>query len=187
MLSRIIERIVVQNYVYPSLIAPHPGLSFQDQYAFRPTGSTTAAIITLMQVVTALLKDNPYVRVIALDFSKAFDTVRHASLADKISKLDMPDCVHNWLLSFITSRSHCTSFQGEVSKSLAINAGVIQGSAVGPVAYTILASDLYPINPSNTILKFADDTYLIIPHCAIHTTNDEIENIERWSRQKLTT
>ena len=116
-LSRITERMVVQNYVYPSLISPHPDLSFQDQYAFRHTGSTTAvtaAIITLMQVVTTLLKDNTYVRVIALDFSKAFDTVRHASLADKLSKLDMPGCVHNWLLSFITSRSHCTSFQLKV-------------------------------------------------------------------------
>ena len=182
-LSRTLERLVVKTYVYPSLIMPHPDLTFQDQYAFRPTGSTTAAIINLLQVVTAMLKDNSYVRVIALDFSKAFDTVRHVSLAEKLSSLDMPDCVHNWLLSFIANRSHYTTFQGEVSTSLTISAGVVQGSAVGPVAYTILASDLHPVNPCNIILKFADDTYLIIPQEAIHTTTEEIENIERWSKQ----
>ena len=59
------------------LLTPPPALDFSDQYAFRPTGSTTAALIYILQSVTDLLADNPYVSVIALDFSKAFDTVRH--------------------------------------------------------------------------------------------------------------
>ena len=42
-LSRILERIVVHDYIYPSLQCPPSALSFKDQFAFQPTGSTTCA------------------------------------------------------------------------------------------------------------------------------------------------
>ena len=62
-------------------------LSFSDQFAFCPTGSTTATLITILQSVTSLLVDNPYVAVMAVDSSKAFDVVRHATLLDKMAQL----------------------------------------------------------------------------------------------------
>jgi hypothetical protein len=79
--------MVVSNYVYSSLILPSSTLTFADQYAFRPTGSTTAAIISIMNHVTHMLAGNPYVIVIAIDFTKAFHTVRHATLVDKLATL----------------------------------------------------------------------------------------------------
>ena len=72
--------LVVHQFLYPALLVPPCNLTFSDQYAFRPTGSTTAALIQLFHTVTELLSDHPYVVVIALDFSKAFDTVRHLLL-----------------------------------------------------------------------------------------------------------
>ena len=77
-LSRILERIVVKDFLYPAPITPPAPLSFSDQYAFRPTGSTTAALIGILHSNTCLLSSNPFVIVFALDLSKAFDTVRHA-------------------------------------------------------------------------------------------------------------
>ena len=76
-LSRIMEKLVVRNYIYPALLTPPQTLTFQDQFAFRPTGSTTAALIAFYHHICEMLSTNPYVRVIALDFSKAFDTVRY--------------------------------------------------------------------------------------------------------------
>ena len=54
-------------------------LAYQDyrNSFFTPPYSTTAAVITIMQKVADLLVSNKYVTIIALDFSKAFDTVRH--------------------------------------------------------------------------------------------------------------
>ena len=52
---------------------------------------TTAAVIYLLQVLTELLQSNDYVHVIALDFSKAFDRVRHHSLASKRANITIPD------------------------------------------------------------------------------------------------
>ena len=68
--SYMMERVVVRQFIYPALLRPPISLTFGDQYAFRPTGSTTSAIIDFLHTVTHLL-DNPYVCVIALDFSKA--------------------------------------------------------------------------------------------------------------------
>jgi len=58
---------------------------FSDQYAFCPTGSTAAALVFLLPTITNLLAEQPYVVVIAVDFSKAFDTVRHSTLLQKLA------------------------------------------------------------------------------------------------------
>jgi len=44
-LSRLLERIVVRQFLYPAIITPPTPFSFTDQYAFRPTGSTTAVFL----------------------------------------------------------------------------------------------------------------------------------------------
>ena len=75
-LSRLIEKLVVNN-LYPALQLPQISASIGDQYAFRPTGSTTVAVIDLFQNLSNLLKDNDYVVLISMDFSHAFDTVRY--------------------------------------------------------------------------------------------------------------
>ena len=90
-LSRSLERIVVRKYIYPAVLQSYPVLNFSDQFAFRPSGSTTAAIVAMLHTVRSMLTDNDYVHVFAFDFSKAFDTVKHASLMHKLAQLAIPD------------------------------------------------------------------------------------------------
>jgi len=78
-LSRLMEKLVVRHFLYPTFSAPPSTLNFCDQFAFRPSGSTTAALIYIFHTVTQLLTNYQYVTVIALDFTKAFDTVRHST------------------------------------------------------------------------------------------------------------
>jgi|SRR6218665_588850 len=59
-----------------------------NQFAFHPTGSTTAAIVAILHHASYLLLANPYVSHISLDFSKAFDSVRHSTFISKFSALD---------------------------------------------------------------------------------------------------
>ena len=97
---------------------------------------------------------------ISLDFSKAFDTVRHHTLVMKLADLPQPACIHNWFVEWLTDRKHCTKFQGEVSPMIVINASVIQGSGLGPVAFIIDASDLHAGHAGNKFCKYADDVYI---------------------------
>jgi len=81
--SRLLERHIVRSFIYPALQQPPDGLFFWDEFGFRPTGSTTASLMALIRTVLTMLLSNAYVRVFALDVSKAFDTVRHATLIDR--------------------------------------------------------------------------------------------------------
>ena len=92
-----------------------------------------------------MLADYPYVRIFTLDFSKAFDTVRDSTLLDRPARPDIPDEAFNWIKNFLESHSHGTKYAGLVSTLISICAGVIQGSAIGPASYVVVASDLRPV------------------------------------------
>jgi len=180
-LSRLMEKIVVRKFLYPVLCDKSLSPSFSDQFAFRPTGSTTSALIFLLHQLTDLLQTHDYVHLIALDFSKAFDTVRHSSLLHKMACLPLPDNIYNWILDFLTHRLHETKFNGLHSSRLNINSSIIQGSGLGPVLFVINAHDLHPIYPSNLMFKYADDTYLIIPSNNSHLISEELAHVSHWA------
>ena len=180
-LSRILERLVVRDYIYQALLSPPLPLSISDQFAFRPTGSTTAALISILHTVTHLLETNPYVIVIALDFSKAFDSVRHATLMEKYAALDLPDNIYNWVADFFSDHSHCTRYCDQTSALQEISASIVQGSAIGPVSYVVTAADLTAVTPGNTLCKYADDTYVIIPASNVDSRAAELDNVTAWS------
>ena len=94
-LYRMVERQIVQTFIYPAFKSTSMKPLLKDQFAFRPTGSTTAALIVILQHVNNLLKTNPYVSLTSLDFTKAFDSIRHFSLAEKLATLELPDEVYN--------------------------------------------------------------------------------------------
>jgi len=121
--------------------------------------STTAALIHLLQSIASLLETNDFVIIYALE---AFDSVRHSTVLSKMSLLDIPDNIYNWIESFFREHSHCTKFGDDVSHFCYISATIIQRSGIGPVSYVITASDLHPVNSGNLMSKYADDTYLII-------------------------
>src|SRR6218665_1246726 len=58
---------------------------------------------------------------------------------------------------------------------------MVQGSVIGPSSYDILASDLHPLSPKNIILKYADDTYLLVTSSNPHTVPSELNHISAWA------
>jgi len=77
--------------------------------------------------------------------------------------MELPDCVYNWLIDFFRAHTHCSRFSGIESEFIVISASIIQGSAAGPASYVVTGSDLRPLTTGNSMIKFADDTYLVIP------------------------
>ena len=136
------EKSIVRSVLYPAFRQPVMESAIADQYAFRPTGSTTAPLISLLHTVTQVLITSSYVIVIAMDFSKAFDTVRHVTLLEKMANLDLPDHVFNWLVNFFSERHHCTAYKDTTPVLQALSVSIVQGSAVGPASYVVNASDL---------------------------------------------
>src|SRR6218665_3514718 len=180
-LSRVVERVVVRTYMYPEFCKPPLAEELCDQYAFRPTGSITAAVIALLHHTTELLKTNDFVVIISTDYSAAFDTLRHATLAQILNTFDIPDNIYNWLLNYFCDRGHATVFAGETSSIARINSSVIQGSVVGPASFITSSSGLHPKYNTNINIKYVDDSYLLIGSNHLHTAVDEFHNITSWA------
>jgi hypothetical protein len=68
-----------------------------------------------------------------------------------------------------------------VSEPAKINASIIQGSGLGPVAFVLNNSDLAPHHAGNTMSKYADDSYLIVPSSNTKTIPSELSHIEKWA------
>ena len=176
-ISRIAEKVIVKKWLYPAI----PPSTIKDQFAFRPTGSTTCALIHLLHHVSRLLETNSYVRCLTIDFSKAFDTVSHSVLLHKISALDLPDAIHDWIVSFLIGRQQRCVTSGACSSVLCITRGIIQGSGVGPTFYIVMKSDLNTLSPINILSKYADDINLIVPQYCDVDLAAEFHNILRWA------
>lgn len=180
-IARIFDKMIVRKFFYPAIARSDVKPKFSDQYAFRPTGSCDAALISLLDSTTNYLTCNDYVNLLSIDMSKAFDTVKHSSVIYSLNNLQLPDAIYNWCISYLADRKQCTKFNNEVSSYQGINAGIIQGSGLGPILFLAVISTLKLSNDYNSIVKYADDCLVIIPQS--HTTSivDEINNLENWA------
>jgi len=68
-----------------------------------------------------------------------------------------------------------------VSSTKSISASIVQGSSIGPASYAVTAADLRPLNAGNSLVKFADDTYLVIPATSADTRIAELSHITAWA------
>ena len=100
-LSRIVERIIVKDHIFPAI----PTTAISDQYGFKPTGSTTAAIVYIINSVSVMLETNNYVHCLTIDFSKLFDSVDHLAIIQKLKVLNISDNILHWEVSFLTDRN----------------------------------------------------------------------------------
>ena len=92
-----------------------------------------------------------------LDYKKAFDTVPHQKLLQKLKALKLGDVLTKWIEQFLLGRQMRVHVNGSVSSWIDVISGVPQGSVLGPLLFLIFVNDLSDWVKSS-ILMFADDT-----------------------------
>jgi len=85
------EKEIVRYFIYPVFVHPNHTHMFNDQFAFGPQGLVLQPSFVSYTTSHGLLQTNEYVHIIALDFSKAFDTVKHSTLASKLADFPLPE------------------------------------------------------------------------------------------------
>ena len=119
--------------------------------------STVHAVVNMIHKWQEVL-DSPgnLVHILFLDFWKAFDLVDHTLLMTKMSQLGLPHFITHWLTNFLTGRRMRTKLGNVVSDWVGVNAGVPQGTLLGPVCFLIHINDL--CTSSAYMVKYVDDS-----------------------------
>ncbi len=82
------------------------------------------------------------IRIVFLDFRKAFDLIDHNKLLENMCNIGVRPALVKWFATFLKERSHFTKFGDEQSEFEYINGGVPQGSKIGPVAFVVHINNL---------------------------------------------
>ncbi len=144
------------------------------QWGFRPLHSTETTLHDLTNTCYQAMEHGEMTgTVFFIDTSKAFDSVNHEIILDKLEISNMSTSVINCFKSYLYERSQSVTVGGNISKSLPQNTGVPQGSILVPLLFIIYTSDLPLCLPLEcTLFMYADVSTIT---CSSSNIN-EIEN-----------
>ena len=96
-----------------------------------------------------------------IDLEKAFDTVNHKILLEKLEFYGIRGISNEWFSSYLSNRQQCVKLDGKKSSLLDISCGVAQGSILGPLLFLIYINDMKNSVKHSILHHFADDTNLL--------------------------
>ena len=131
------------------------------QHGFRKNHSTELAALELIDRLTTYMNNGDIPITIFLDLSKAFDTLNHSILLDKLKHFGIKDCAINLLISYLSDRQQFVQINNIKSSLLPVKAGVPQGSILGPLLFIIYLNEFTNASDRFKIISYADDSILL--------------------------
>ena len=167
--DKIIEKLIHKRLY--SFLESH-NIMYHNLFGFRKNNSTTNALIQITEKIKESIDNGKYGCGIFIDLRKAFDTVHHEIILNKLEYYGIRDSMLDWFRSYLKGCKQCVSINEQSSELLINNCGVPQGSVLGPLLFLIYINDLPNISKILNFYLFADDTN-------IYYKSNSLRDIER--------
>ena len=185
-LSKIVEDAVIKYDLKPAIMDRLDC----NQYGFIPGSNTTLALITLIHRWSKTVdKEGGCVPSLVTDYRKAFDLIDHNTLYEKLQGIGLKTSTLNWISDFLRGRLQRVKLSPNCfSNWKPVNAGVPQGTKLGPWLFLLMINDLVVSNDQfdGDMMKYADDTNVseYITDQAENSSLQEVTNsIVDWSER----
>jgi len=183
-LSKMFERLVAQqlrDHLTRSNILPIM------QSGFRAGYGCPAALLNITDDVLRAMDAGQATILVALDYSKAFDTINHSLLLSILKFIGLGDGALALFRSYLLGRKQVVKYGSSTSDEIAIISGVPQGSILGPMLYIVYTSSLYECLQHCRYHAYADDTQIYSSanlgniHQVIRNINSDLERLVKLS------
>jgi hypothetical protein len=155
---------IIEMYLYNELynfVYKKVNIIYNRQYGFRRNCSTENAANDLITFVKTELDRKKKVSMLMLDLKMAFDIVDKTLLLHTLNSYGIRGNVLLLFESYLTNRTQRVKFNGIMSEELQIDSGVVQGSILGSLLFTIFFNTITHLHLSGTLFLFADDLALV--------------------------
>jgi len=183
--SKLMERAIVVDLL--SYLRSNNLISKQ-QHGFISKRSTTTNLIESINDWSLSIENGLHQTIAYVDFAKAFDSVCHSKLIQKLEKYGIKGSLLQWIASFLSDRSHQTRVGNSLSDTAQITSGVIQGSCLGPLLFLLYINDLPDIfDEGITIKLYADDVKLYYRITAesidsLSSIQEQLQKLAKWAQ-----
>ena len=180
-LSKIYEKLIYKR-IYDYLNKYN--FIYNKQFGFRSNFSTNHALISITEYIRKRLDSGYYVCGIFVDLEKAFDTVNHKILCEKLNHYGLRGNINKLIQSYLANRKQYVSLNGFDSETKNLNFGVPQGSSLGPLLFLIYINDFRLCLNETSSGHFADDTFIMYSNKKLKTietvVNTELKQVTKW-------
>ncbi len=176
--SKILERAV---YVQLESYLKEKNILYSFQSGFRGSFSTDTCLTHLTDYIWNKTSVGNYTGMVLIDLQKAFDTVDHVILLNKLKALGISSV--DWFKSYLCDRTQIVNVNQVDSAPCVISCGVPQGSILGPLLFLCYVNDM-PISVECKLLLYADDSALLVsgkdPKLIAEKLSIELESCRQW-------
>ena len=180
-ISKIFERLMF-NKMY-SFVEKYQILG-NSQFGFRKGHNADLTVMhTIKSITDALDKDVPVIGLF-VDISKAFDSIDHNILLNKLYLLGFRGVSHSWFKSYLTNRYQYIELAGVRSCKCKLTTGVPQRSILGPLLFLLYVDDLTCVSKILKFTLFADDTTVLYSDRSLKysltAAENELSIVAQW-------